>query len=97
MAKELLLSAIKEILSIITLESPNLTELVYGIFDKNVEDTVGASKKDFCERMERLKWVKIGDRGESLITPEGEEVLEKIEAGEDLEDIFAKWEDRPGR
>ena len=96
MAKELLLSAIKEILGIITLnqkneESPNLTELVYEIFDKNVEETIGASKREFCERMEQLKWVRVGDRGESLITPEGKEVLENIEAGADLENILSKW------
>ena len=98
MAKELLLSAIKEILGIITLdqkneENPNLTELVYGVFDKNVEATIGFGKKEFCERIEKSKWVEVGYYGEAKVTSEGANVLDKIEAGEDLEDILAQWRD----
>lgn len=97
MARELLLSAIREILGIITLdqknkEKPNLTELVYGVFDENVEETIGASKREFCERMEKSKWVEVGYFGEAVVTPQGGKVLEKIEAGEDTEEILAEWE-----
>jgi hypothetical protein len=96
MARELLLSAIKEILGIITLdhkneEQPNLTELVYGIFDQNVVEAIGISKKEFCERMEKSRWVEVGYYGEAKVTPEGANVLEKIEAGEDLERILTEW------
>ena len=97
MAKMLLLSAIREVLGIITLdqknkENPNLTDLVYGVFDKNVEETIGASKKEFCERVEKSRWVEVGYYGEAKVTPEGANVLDKIEAGEDLEKILAEWE-----
>jgi hypothetical protein len=96
MSKELLLSAIKEILGIISLENkneddPNLTELVYGIFDQDVEETIGFSKKEFCERIEKSRWVEVGYYGEAKVTPEGANVLDKIESGEDLEKIIAQW------
>ena len=97
MEKDLLLSAIKEILGIITHdqkneEKPNLMELVFGVFDKDVEATIGFSKKEFCERVEKSRWVEVGYYGEAKVTPEGANVLDKIEAGEDLEKILAEWE-----
>lgn len=97
MAKELLLSAIKEILGIITLDqmnedNPNLMELVFGVFDKDVEEAIGFSKNEFCERIEKSKWVEVGYYGEAMVTPKGANVLDKIEAGEDLENIIAEWD-----
>jgi hypothetical protein len=97
MAKMLLLSAIREVLGIIshekmTKEIPNLTDLVYGVFDKNVEEAIGVSKSEFCKRMEMSKWVEVGYYGEAKVTPEGANILDQIEAGEDLEKVIAEWE-----
>ncbi len=97
MARELLLSAIENVLAELVHDrkegrSQNLTNLVFEMLGKNTEFTIKLSKGEFCERMEKCKWVKVGVRGEAIVTPEGEAVLEKIEVGEDLENILSEWD-----
>ncbi|MBW1811783.1 MAG: hypothetical protein JRJ87_26585 [Deltaproteobacteria bacterium] len=69
-----------------------LIDIVYGAIKAELEETVGTTRKELCERFEKRKWVKVGAHGDAIVTPEGVVILEKIEMNEDLDRVIAEWE-----
>ena len=74
-------------------QKTNLIDFVYEIINAELEETVGTTRKEFCERLEKKRWVKVGALGNAVVTPEGLEILERIEMHEDLDGVIDEWED----